>query len=71
MLDSVVKAKKKHYPQTLLKECKYEPKKTKMENLTDDDLEKSSFHESDNEDDNDSIHEIESDDDKNNDESNE
>ena len=71
MLDSVVKAKKKHYPQTLLKECKYEPKTTKMENLIDDDLEKSSFHESDNEDDNDSIDEIESDDDKNNDESNE
>ena len=48
MLDSVVKAKKKHYPQTLLEECKYEPKKIKMENLTDDDLEKSSSDESDN-----------------------
>ena len=48
MLDSVVKAKKKHYPQTLLKECKYEPKKTKMENLTDDDLKKSSSDQSDN-----------------------
>ena len=40
MLDSVVKAKKKHYPQTLLEECKYEPKKRKMENLINDDLEK-------------------------------
>ena len=40
MLDSVVKAKKKYYPQTLLVECKYEPKKIKMENLIDDDLEK-------------------------------
>ena len=40
MLDSVVKAKKKHYPQTFLKECKYEAKKIKMENLIDDDLEK-------------------------------
>ena len=40
MLDSVVKAKKKHYPQTLLEECKYESKKIKMENLIDDDLEK-------------------------------
>ena len=40
MTDSVAKAKKKYYPQTLSKECKYEPKKTKMENLTDDDLEK-------------------------------
>ena len=27
MLDSVIKAKKKYYPQTLLEECKYEPKK--------------------------------------------
>ena len=53
MLDSVVKAKKKYYPQTLLEECKYEPKKIKMENLIDDDLEKSSSNESDNEDEND------------------
>ena len=66
MLDSVVKAKKKYYPQTFLEECKYEPKKIKMQNLTDDDLEKSSSDESDNEDDND---EMESDND--NDESNE
>ena len=28
MLDSVIKAKKKYYPQTLLEECKYEPNKT-------------------------------------------
>ena len=35
MLDSVVKAKKKH-PQTLFEECKYEPKKIKTENLIDD-----------------------------------
>ena len=48
MLDSVVKAKKKYYPQTLLEECKYELKKMKMENLIDDDLEKSSSDESDN-----------------------
>ena len=27
MLDSVIKAKKKYYPQILLEECKYEPKK--------------------------------------------
>ena len=69
MLDSVVKAKKKHYPQTLLEECKYEPKKIKMENLIDDDLEKSSSDESDNEDDNDSNDETEFDND--NDETNE
>ena len=39
--DSVIKAKKKYYPQTLLEECKYEQKKMKTENLIDDDLEKS------------------------------
>ena len=27
MLDSVIKVKKKYYPQTLLEECKYEPKR--------------------------------------------
>ena len=39
MLDSVVKAKKKYYPQTRLEECKYEAKKAKIENLIDDNLE--------------------------------
>ena len=53
MLNSVVKAKKKHYPQTLLEDCKYEPKKIKMQNLIDNDLEKSSSDDSDNENDND------------------
>ena len=52
MLDSVIKAKKKYYLQTLLEECKYEQEKIKMENLIDDDLEKSlsdeSYSESDN-----------------------
>ena len=42
MLDSVVKVKKKYYPETLLEECKYEIKKAKRENLTDDELEASS-----------------------------
>ena len=46
MLDSVIKAKKKYYPQTLLEECKYEREKIKIENLIDDDLEKSSSDES-------------------------
>ena len=41
MVDFVVKAKKKYYPQTLLVECKYEQKKVKIENLFDNDLEKS------------------------------
>ena len=40
MLDSVIKAKKKYYPQTLLEEFKYKQKRIKIENLTDDDLEK-------------------------------
>ena len=53
MLDSVIKAKKKYYPQTLLEECKYEQEKIKMENLIDDDLEKSLSDESDSESDND------------------
>ena len=41
MLDSAIKANKKYYPQTLLQECKYVQEKTKIENLIDDDLEKS------------------------------
>ena len=42
MLDSVVRVSKKQYPQTLLEECKYEIKKTIMENLINDDLDLSS-----------------------------
>ena len=61
MLDSVTKAKKKYYPQTLLAECKYEQGKIKMENLIDDDLEESSCDEYDHE----------SNDEKDNDQSNE
>ena len=38
MLGSIAKAKKKHYPQTLLEDWKYEPKNIKMENLIGDDL---------------------------------
>ena len=49
MLDSVIKAKKKYYPQTLLEECKYEQERIKIENLVDDDLEKSESDESDSE----------------------
>ena len=55
MLDSVVKAKKKYYPQILLEECKF-----------DGGLEKSSSDDSDNEDEND-----ETKPDNDNDESNE
>ena len=64
ILDSAIKVNKKHYPQTLLKDCKYEIKKTKMENLITDELEPSSFDdgkESDNESNNESCNETESD----------
>ena len=40
MLDSVIKANKKFYPKTLLKECKY-IQKIKIEKHIDDDFEKS------------------------------
>ena len=66
MVDYVVKAKERYYPQTFLEKCKYEANEIKMENLNDDDLEKSSSDESDNEADNDS-----NDDEKHNNESNE
>ena len=69
MLDSVIKAKKKYDPETLLEECKYEPKKMKIENLIDDDLEKSSSDESGSESDNDYNDETESDNENGNDES--
>ena len=52
MLDSVIRANKKHYHQTLLEECKYEIKKNKTENLINDDLNPNSSDESDNEFDN-------------------
>ena len=51
MLGSVIRVKKKYYPQTILEECKYAVRKNKMENLINDDLE-----ESDNESDNESDH---------------
>ena len=41
ILDSVIKAKKKYYPQKLLEECKYEQERKKIENIIDHDLEKS------------------------------
>ena len=42
-----------YHSQTFLKECKYEIKKNKKENLINDDFDPSSFDESDNESDND------------------
>ena len=52
MLDFVIRANKKCYPQTLLEEYKYEIKKNIVENLINDDLDPSSSDESDNESDN-------------------
>ena len=41
MIDSVTKANKKYYPQTLLEECKYIQEKMKIENYINEDLENS------------------------------
>ena len=41
MLNFVIKANKKYYPETLLEECKYAQGKMKTENYIHDDLEKS------------------------------
>ena len=41
MLDSVIKANKKYYSETLLEECKYAQQKIKIENHIVDNLEKS------------------------------
>ena len=38
MIDSVIKANIKSYPQTLLEECKYIQEKIKTENYTDEEL---------------------------------
>ena len=58
MIDSVIKANKKYYPQTFLEECKYMQEKIKIENYINEDLEnKDSGSESDS----DSNNEIESD----------
>ena len=42
ILDSAIRVSKKYYSQMFLDECKYEIKKTKMENLMNDDLDLSS-----------------------------
>ena len=41
MIDSVIKANKKFYPQMLLEECKYVQEKIKIENYINKDLENS------------------------------
>ena len=52
MLDSVIRANKRYYPQTILEECKYKMKMNKMDKLVNDDLDPSSSDESNNESDN-------------------
>ena len=41
MIDSIIKANNKYYPQPLLEECKYIQDKMKNENYIDEELEKS------------------------------
>ena len=41
MIDSVIKANKKYYPQTLLEVCKYIQEKIKIDNYIDKELEES------------------------------
>ena len=41
MVDSVIKANEKYYPQALWEECKYIQEKIKNENYIDEDLENS------------------------------
>ena len=40
MIDSVINANKKYYPQALLEECKYVQDKIKIESYIDEDLQK-------------------------------
>ena len=44
MVDSVIKANKKYYPQTLIEECKYAQEKIKIDNYTNEDFEDSESH---------------------------
>ena len=48
MIDSVIKANKKYYPQELLEECKYIQEKTKIEKYINKDLEDSKSDDSSN-----------------------
>ena len=58
MIDSVIKANKKYYPQTFLEECKYMQEKIKIENYINEYLEN---RDSDSESDSDSNNETECD----------
>ena len=46
ILKSVIRVNKNYYPQILLEECKHITKKSKIENLINDDLDSSSSDES-------------------------
>ena len=61
MIDSVIKANKKYYPQTLLEECKYTQEKIKIENYINEDSEDSESDTEDSESDSDTNNETESD----------
>ena len=61
MIDSVIKANKNYYPQTLLEECKYIQEKIKIENHINEDLENS---ESDSDSNNETQSDIDNDDDE-------
>ena len=41
IIDPVIRVNKKHYPQTLLEECKYTQENIKIENYINEDLEDS------------------------------
>ena len=43
IVDPVIKANKKYYPQTLVEECKYTQEKIKIENYINEDLESREF----------------------------
>ena len=46
MLDSIIRANRRYYPQTLLEGCKYKITENKVENLINDDLDSSSSDDS-------------------------
>ena len=53
MIDFVIKANKKYYPQTLLEECKYVQEKIRTENYINDELDSGSNDETESDIDND------------------
>ena len=66
IIDSIIKANKKNYPQTILEECKYIQEKIKIDNYINEDLKN---NESDSDCDNETESDIDNDDDEQFDES--